>query len=140
MSLKRKQALPRWLLACISLLYHIVLDHGCTPNIVRHIHHVHLPSVPEKWRINSLNISKLSSANRILQLKRFSNFLLSYPSSESVVLILLISRNIMFWVSSIPAEFIFFMCWYVYILKISSRRFGWAPISCFSKLLLFLWF
>ena len=46
-ALARKQALPRWLLACISLLYHIVLDHGCTPSIVHHIHHVHLPSVPE---------------------------------------------------------------------------------------------
>ena len=47
-ALARKQALPRWLLACISLLCHIVLDHGCTPSIVRHIHHVHLPSVPKR--------------------------------------------------------------------------------------------
>ena len=81
--------------------------------------------------IGSPNETRLLSFNMFIS---FSSILISYPSSESVVFVLFISRYVVFWVSFIPPELIFFMCWYIYILKKPSRGFrGWCSISCFCK-------
>ena len=64
-----------------------------------------------------------------------SQKVVSYPGPESVVLILLIARDIMIWISSIPSKFIFLMCRNIYILKVSFWSFGTACISCLCVLL-----
>ena len=47
------------------------------------------------------------------------NFMHSYPCSEPVVFALLISRDVVLGVTSIPSELIFFVCWNIHILKVT---------------------